>query len=64
MKQLFMCHVNEHANSAILGYESLEGWTGKMAQRVNTLSAKPDSLDSIPGIHIVEREHRFHRFIL
>lgn len=30
-------------------------WASKMAQQVNVLAVKPDSLSLIPGTHMVER---------
>jgi hypothetical protein len=31
----------------------------KMAQRINTLAAKPDDPNSIPGSHAMEEKNRF-----
>ena len=34
--------------------------TGKAAQQMMALTAQPDSLSSIPGLHVVDRENQLH----
>jgi hypothetical protein len=39
-------------------------WASKMAQQVNVLAVKPDSLSLIPGTHMLEGKYRFLKAVI